>query len=259
MPKAMAQPRVLWAAWARVAAGSGMPGADGLSVADFARDLGLRLDRLGDQLAEGRYEPQPLRLATITRGGRRRRLGLPTVRDRVAQRAFLEVCREELDADAVEVSFAYRRGRSCLDALAAAERHRDEGRRVVLRTDIADYFARIRHDLLLGALPSGLSADGVALVRAWIAAPLLTEHGLVARTRGATTTHTINTEDLAAINTDRRHRRSLSPSPIAARAATRSASAAVSLSRAAAHVSSRAARSARAPSTRLHARTRPCR
>ncbi|MBL7487476.1 hypothetical protein I6A60_06025 [Frankia sp. AgB1.9] len=133
----MAEPEVLWAAWARVAAGSGMPGADGLSVADFARDLGPRLDRLADQLAEGRYEPQPLRQATITRGGRRRPLGLPTVRDRVAQRAFLDVCHDELDADVVEVSFAYRRGRSWLDALAAAERHRDEGRRVVPRTDIA--------------------------------------------------------------------------------------------------------------------------
>jgi|GEM_PF-2364086 len=180
----MARPAVLWAAWARVAAGSGMPGADGLAVADFARDLGPRLDRLADQFATGTYEPQPLRQATIIRGGRRRALGLPTVRDRVAQRAFLEVCNDLLDADAVEVSFAYRRGRSWLDALAEAERHRDTGRRVVLRTDIADYFARIRHDLLLGALSSALTADASELVRGWVAAPVLTEHGIVSRTHG---------------------------------------------------------------------------
>ncbi|MDT3440464.1 reverse transcriptase domain-containing protein [Pseudofrankia sp. BMG5.37] len=184
VPRAMAEPRALWAAWARVAAGSGMPGADGLSVADFARELGPRLDRLADQLAEGGYAPQPLRLVTITRGGRRRALGLPTVRDRVAQRAFLDVCHEQLDADAVEVSFAYRRGRSWLDALAAAERHRDAGRRVVLRTDIADYFARIRHDLLLAALAPAVPADGVELVRGWITAPVLTERGIVARREG---------------------------------------------------------------------------
>jgi group II intron reverse transcriptase/maturase len=180
----MAEPRALWAAWARVAAGSGMPGADGLSVADFAASLGPRLDRLADQLAGGEYEPRPLRLVTIQRGGRRRALGLPTVRDRVAQRAFLEVCREQLDADAVEVSFAYRRGRSWLDALAAAERHRDEGRRAVLRTDIADYFARIRHDLLLAALPQALGTDGGRLVDGWVRAPVLTEYGIVPRTHG---------------------------------------------------------------------------
>ncbi|WP_322762685.1 reverse transcriptase domain-containing protein [Frankia sp. Cr2] len=181
---AMGRPAVLWAAWARVAAGSGMPGADGLSVADFARQLGIRLDRLADQLTAGAYEPQPLRLATINRGGRRRALGLPTVRDRIAQRAFLEVCHDQLDAASVEVSFAYRRGRSWLDALAEAERCRDTGRTTVLRTDVADYFACIRHDLLLAALPPGLAGEAATLIDRWIAAPLLTEHGIIPRSKG---------------------------------------------------------------------------
>ncbi len=181
---AMGRPAVLWAAWARVAAGSGMPGADGLAVADFAGQLGARLDRLTDQLTTGTYEPQPLRLATIHRGGRRRILGLPTVRDRIAQRAFLEVCHDQLDAASVEVSFAYRRGRSWLDALAEAERYRDAGRTTVLRTDIADYFACIRHDLLLAALPPGLAGEATTLIGRWIAAPLLTEYGIIPRTKG---------------------------------------------------------------------------
>ncbi|WP_261553705.1 reverse transcriptase domain-containing protein [Frankia tisae] len=180
----MARPEVLWAAWARVAAGSGMPGADGLTVADFAQRLGMRLGRLSDQLAAGEYEPQPLRLAAIRRGGRRRALGLPTVRDRVAQRAFLDVCQDALDSADVQVSFAYRRGRSWLDALARAEQCRDAGLRTVVRADVADYFARIRHDLLLTALPERLGADGVALVAGWISAPLLTEHGIAPRTVG---------------------------------------------------------------------------
>jgi retron-type reverse transcriptase len=181
---AMARPAVLWAAWARVAAGSGMPGADGLSVADFARQLGPRLDRLADQLTAGAYEPQPLRLATIHRGGRRRALGLPTVRDRIGQRAFLDVCHDQLDAASVEVSFAYRRGRSWLDALAEAERCRDAGLTTVLRTDVADYFARIRHDLLLASLPPVLAGDATNLISGWITAPVLTEYGIVPRSQG---------------------------------------------------------------------------
>jgi hypothetical protein len=85
----MARTQTLWAAWARVAAGSGMPGADGITVQDFAARLGPRLDRLAEQLAARQYEPQPLRLAAIHRGGRRRRLGLPTVRDRIGGGVFL--------------------------------------------------------------------------------------------------------------------------------------------------------------------------
>jgi RNA-directed DNA polymerase len=82
------------------------------------------------------------------------------------------------------VSFAYRRGRSWLDALAEAERCRDSGLTTVLRTDVADYFARIRHDLLLASLPPGLAGDATNLISGWIAAPLLTEYGIVPRSQG---------------------------------------------------------------------------
>src|SRR5262245_61495461 len=75
----MARSATLWSAWARVAAGSGMAGADGLTVTDFAAQLGTRLGRLADQLQGHSYRPQPLRLVTMRRGGRRRVLGLPTI------------------------------------------------------------------------------------------------------------------------------------------------------------------------------------
>ncbi|WP_131787813.1 reverse transcriptase domain-containing protein [Protofrankia symbiont of Coriaria ruscifolia] len=181
----MARESTLWGSWARVAAGSAMAGADGIGVETFGRQLGVRLDHLAEQLRTRTYEPQPLRLMTITRGGKRRRLGLPTVRDRVTQRAFLEVCGKRLDASSAEVSFAYRRGRSWLDALAQAERCRDAGLRTVLRADIAEFFREIDHELLADALNQTITdPEAAALARAWASAPLLTEYGVVDRDRG---------------------------------------------------------------------------
>ena len=92
--------------------------------------------------------PQPLRLVLANRAGKVRHRGVPTVADRVAQRAFLQVCGPQLEAARAEVSFAYRRGRSWVDALARAGRCRAQGLRWVFRTDIADFFGSVEHDLL---------------------------------------------------------------------------------------------------------------
>ncbi len=109
--------RVLWAAWARVAAGSGMPGCDGVTVERYSRRVDQQVVHLGALLRSGEYQAQPLRPVVVQREGKQRTLGIASVRDRVAQRAFLEVAGRVLDADAVEASFAYRKGRSWLGAL----------------------------------------------------------------------------------------------------------------------------------------------
>jgi group II intron reverse transcriptase/maturase len=176
---------MLWAAWARVAAGGGMAGADGVSVADFAQSLGPRLEALSRLLSTGGYRPQPLRLVPAMRSGRVRHRGVPTVADRVVQRAFLRVYGPRLEPGDCEVSFAYRRGRSWVDALSRARRHGAEGLRWVFRTDIADFFASIDHGRLCAKVESVAPDPGVAdLVRGWIAAPVLTPAGLRERFLG---------------------------------------------------------------------------
>ncbi|MCO1575116.1 hypothetical protein M8C13_05005 [Crossiella sp. SN42] len=144
----VARPETVWAAWARVAAGSGIPGADGISVEEFARALGPRLWLLGDLLRSGNYQAQPLRPVLATRGGRTRQRGIPTVADRIAQRAVLHACADRLLPAASETSFAYQRGRSWLDALQRARAHGAAGLRWVFRTDIAEFFATIDRRLL---------------------------------------------------------------------------------------------------------------
>lgn len=185
MMRRLASPPILWAAWARVSAGSGMAGADGISVAEFAQHLGPRLEALSQLLAVGQYRAQPLRAVSAVRDGRMRPRGLPTVADRVVQRAVLQVCGDRLRSAGSETSFAYQRGRSWVDALRQARGYGEQGLRSVFRTDIADFFASIDHDLLHETASACLTDPSVVdLVRGWITAPALTATGLMARSRG---------------------------------------------------------------------------
>ncbi|WP_424187672.1 reverse transcriptase domain-containing protein [Actinokineospora sp. G85] len=156
-----------------------MPGADGVGVAEFGRSLGPRLRLLGDLLRSGGYQAQPVRLVPSTRGGRRRERGVPTVADRIAQRAVLHVCGSRLQSSGSETSFAYQRGRSWMDALAKARHHGENGLRWVFRTDIADYFASIDHQALRSAVADRVRDDEVTdLIAQWSAAPVLSDDGV---------------------------------------------------------------------------------
>lgn len=177
--------RTLWAAWSRVAAGSGMPGVDGVTPERYAARVGENLASLASLLRSGEYRPQPLRHLAVTRGHKRRDLAVPTVRDRVAQRAYLEVSRRQLDSAAAEASFAYRRGRSWLDALRKVERCRDQGLRWVFRGDIHRFFDEIDHAELRRSLASLLKEPAaVDLAMAWVSAPVLGDNGMVERRAG---------------------------------------------------------------------------
>lgn len=175
----LAQQRVMWSAWSKVAAGSGMPGVDGVTPARYGAKLEENLGRLRDQLERGGYQPQPLRPAVARRGSKLRHLRIPTVRDRIAQRAFLEVFGGRLDADQAEASFAYRRGRSWLGALRQAEECRRLGLRHVFRGDVRAYFDSIDHEHLHRAAAMVLQDHEAAeLAVAWCSVGVLTDNGM---------------------------------------------------------------------------------
>lgn len=162
-----------------------MPGADGVSVTTFAHGLGPRLRRLSRLIASDQYRPQPLRPVIASRGGKQRERGIPTVCDRIVQRAFLSVTQRTLRGRAADVSFAYHRGRSWLDALACAARCRDDGLRWVFRTDITDFFAAVDHGLLHRVVSDVFGDPRVArIVIDWARAPVLTASGVARRPRG---------------------------------------------------------------------------
>lgn len=180
-----ASDRVLWAAWSRVAAGSGVPGVDGVATEQFARRVDTSLTELAGLLRSRSYRPQPLRHLVVTRDGKERNLAIPTVRDRVVQRAFLEVLGKRLDHQLAEASFAYRKGRSWLDALSKVEQARAQGLRSVFRADVANFFDEIDHEMLRRLLTPIIGDTYVAeVVLGWVSAPVVGPNGLIERARG---------------------------------------------------------------------------
>jgi retron-type reverse transcriptase len=104
--------KTLRQAFERVRDRAGCPGADGMSVHDFAMDLETELGRLEDRLLRRRYRPFPLlRFAVGKRSGGVRHLCVPTVRDRVAQTAALLVTQDLFEAE-FEESRSLRRNRT---------------------------------------------------------------------------------------------------------------------------------------------------
>ena len=175
----MSSEDALWAGWAKTAAGSGMPGTDGVSVRQFGKNLGNHLDALASELRRGTYTPHPLRGFSIHRGGKERNLAVPSVRDRVAQQAFLRIAGQRFESELANACFAYRRGRSWLDVLRRAEQCREQGLRWVFRGDIADFFGSVDHGILSSQLVKVLAEEQLrVIVMSWVTAPVVTARGL---------------------------------------------------------------------------------
>src|SRR3954453_10663562 len=109
--------RLVWDAYQRVKANRGAAGVDGVSLAAFETDLKNNLYKVWNRMASGSYHPPPVRLAAIPKAtGGTRPLGIPTVADRVAQTAVTMVLEPLVEPHFHPDSYAYRPGRSALDA-----------------------------------------------------------------------------------------------------------------------------------------------
>ena len=139
-------------AWEKVKRNRGAGGVDGEDLAAFEASLDANLDRLHRELRDGTYVPQPVLQHLIPKAGqpgKMRRLGIPTVYDRVCQQALLNRLEPIFEPVFDAASFGYRPGRSTHDAMRKIWGELQEGCAWVVDADLRDFFGSVDHDKLL--------------------------------------------------------------------------------------------------------------
>ena len=182
------RPDVLAEAWQRVRANRGAAGVDRETLADVeAYGTEHMLQDLSDALQAGRYHPAPVRRRGIPKpDGGVRPLGIPTVRDRVAQQAAKLVLEPIFEADFLPVSYGYRPKRSATEALEVIRRSFIEGRTWVAELDIRHFFDSLDHARLNAFVEERVSDRRVQkLVRKWLTADVM-EDGVTSQTVSGT-------------------------------------------------------------------------
>ena len=168
----------LRAGWKQVKANKGAAGIDRQSIEAFDAKAEGYLSELAEALRNGSYQAQPVRRVEIDKGGGKKRpLGIPTVKDRIVQTAVKLVIEPIFENEFLPMSYGFRPGRGCKDALREVDGLIKEGYTHAVDADLAGYFDSIPHEKLEERLEERIG-DGrlLGLLAGWLRQDVM--HGL---------------------------------------------------------------------------------
>jgi RNA-directed DNA polymerase len=164
-------PYMLREAWKSVKSNEGAPGVDGITIGQVEEyGVDIYLKELGEELRKQTYKPEAVKRVMIPKAdGSQRPLGIPTVRDRIAQTVCKMILEPIFEADFEDSSYGFRPERSSKDAMTAIKEHLKAGKTEVYDADLSKYFDAIPHDKLQIALKQRIADPRILkLINKWL-------------------------------------------------------------------------------------------
>jgi len=163
----------------RVKINKGAPGIDKMTVEEIDEYFNLYKEEIKQSIFEKKYKPQPVKRVYIPKAnGKKRPLGISTVKDRVIQQAIAQKLSHIYDNQFSENSYGYRPKRSAQDAITKTLQYLNEGYEWVIDLDIKAYFDTVNHDKLISILREDVNdSTTLHLIRKFLRAGVM-ENGL---------------------------------------------------------------------------------
>ena len=179
--------RNLVKAMERVRSNKGAPGVDGMTVEEHPEHLKKHWVSIREKLEIGKYRPSPVKQVEISKpGGGQRKLGIPTVLDRMIQQALQQVLSEEFEGTFSEHSYGFRPGRSAHEAVEAARGYIEAGHQWTVDIDLEKFFDTVHHDRLMARMKARIADKRVLrLVNEYLKAGVMVDGVTVRSEEGA--------------------------------------------------------------------------